>query len=393
MVSLRASPLAVREGAYAEGQSAYVATLAEALADRGHEVDVYTRRDAWERPAHSQMGPAVRVVHATAGPLRPLPEAELPSHVHAFARRLVRDWTSGPAPDVVHAHCWMSGAAAVIAARVAGVPVVQTFHTLAGGDEADPPERPPTEADLIGNVDLMTVTCRRRAEELVARGAPDDRVALVRPGVDTARFTPDGEAWPRMDHRRLLALGSMIGHKGVDTVIEALTDLPDCELVFAGGPPAASVRVDGEGRRLTALARDLGVDSRFHLTGSVGHDTVPAMLRSADVVVAVPDVRTCGLGALEAMSCGRPVVASPVDTLADSVDDGTTGLVVPPGDPDAVAAAVRKVTEDRTFAERIGAAGRERAVEHHDRQRTVQDVEDAYLAAMVLRRESPVEAV
>lgn len=386
MVSEHASPLAALGSADAGGQNVYVGALAAALADRGHRVDVYTRRDAWDLPPTVEMAPGVTVVHVSAGPARHIPKDELPPYMPTFGRRLARAWSSEPPPDVVHAHFWMSGTAAVPAAGAVGIPAVQTFHALGsvkkryqGVADTSPPDRIRAETQLCRDADLVVATCRDEVRELARLGAPEDRLRVVPCGVDTHHFTPDGDSWPRGERRRLLCLGRMVERKGIDTVIRALPQLPDAELLVAGGPPAAALGSDPEARRLSELAADLGVADRVHLLGSVTHVDVPALVRSAEVVLATPWYEPFGIVPLEAASCARPVVGSAVGGLLDSVLDGTTGLLVPPKDHAAVVAATRRLLDDERLRRSLGAAARRRAVAEYEWERVAERVEAVYL--------------
>src|SRR2546421_59780 len=129
MISEHASPLAALGGADAGGQNVHVAALATALARRGHEVTVFTRRDSAGAPDVVPLAPGVTVRHVPAGPFRPLPKDDLLRYMPAFADWLAARWREQP-PDVAHAHFWMSGFAALRAAADGPVPVVETFHAL-----------------------------------------------------------------------------------------------------------------------------------------------------------------------------------------------------------------------------------------------------------------------
>ncbi|HSI93836.1 MAG TPA: glycosyltransferase [Jiangellaceae bacterium] len=400
MVSEHASPLAVLGGADAGGQNVYVGALATALAARGHQVDVYTRRDAFDLPPEKELCPGVTVVHVTAGPPRRVPKDELLPHMPTFSRRLARSWSDpGRRPDVVHAHFWMSGTAAVPAARDVGVPVVQTFHALGavkrryqGSADTSPPERIQLETALCSWADTVLATCTDEVAELVRVGAARERVQVVPCGVDTGWFTPDGDAWPRGVRRRLLSLGRLVERKGVDTIIRALPHLPEAELLIAGGPPAADLPSDAETRRLAALATELGVADQVRLLGCVAHESVPALIRSADVVVTTPWYEPFGIVPLEAMSCARPVVGSAVGGLLDTVVDGVTGLLVPPRDPYAVTAAVQSLLANERRRAGFGRAARRRAVAEYDWARVADRVDQVYRSVAVSGAPS-VEAV
>jgi glycosyltransferase involved in cell wall biosynthesis len=129
----------------------------------------------------------------------------------------------------------------------------------------------------------------------------------------------------------------------------------------AGGPPAAELACDPEARRLTALAERAGVADRVRLLGRVGRGELPALYRSADLVVNVPWYEPFGIVPLEAMACGVPVVASAVGGLVDSVVDGVTGAHVPPRRPKLLAAAVGELLADPGRRAALGAAGARRA--------------------------------
>jgi glycosyltransferase involved in cell wall biosynthesis len=376
MVSEHASPLATLGGADAGGQNVHVAELARHLATEGHQVDVYTRRDCPDLPERVPLDDGVDVVHVDAGPPVPLPKDELLPWMDAMGDDLARRWLDPEQrPDVVHGHFWMSGLAAVRAARRSAtadggrVPVVQTFHALGsvkrrhqGAADTSPADRVRLEARLCRDVDRIVATCHDEVAELRALGAPVERVRVVPCGVDLGLFTPGTDRAAQEHHAglRLLSIGRLVERKGVATIVEALPELPDAELLVAGGPPADALHDDPEVARLRALAERLGVADRVRFLGAVAHGDVPALLRTVDVVVCTPWYEPFGIVPLEAAACGRPVVGSAVGGLLDTVVDGRTGLLVPPRDAAAVVAAVRRL-EDRKTRLRFGAAARLRA--------------------------------
>src|SRR5690606_5230327 len=360
MVSEHASPLAALGGEDAGGQNVHVAALAAALARRGHDVAVYTRRDDPELPEQVEMLPGVRVVHVPAGPARVLPKDHLLPYMPELGRWLARRWADGERPDVVHSHFWMSGLAALEAAEQVPVPLVHTYHALGtvkrrhqGAKDTSPAGRVEAEARIGATVDLVVATCRDELRELAAMGVPEDRVDVVPCGVDVKQFSPDSGRAPRREGmRRLVDVGRLVERKGVDTAVRALAHLPDTELVVVGG--AADQGEDPVARGLAELAEDLGVTDRLDLRGPVPRGEIPALIRSADVVVAVPWYEPFGIVPLEAAACGRPLVGSRVGGLLDSVADGRTGILVPPQDPDALADAIGQLLDDPARAEAMG---------------------------------------
>jgi D-inositol-3-phosphate glycosyltransferase len=364
LVSEHASPLAALGGADAGGQNVHVASLARALADLGCEVTVSTRADDPALPARVRAGPGVEVLHVPAGPARPVPKDDLWPHMPAFARQLRRRWRRRP-PDLVHSHFWMSGWAARAALDgIADRPLlVHTFHALGvvkrrhqGSADTSPADRLAVESTLLHEVDQVVATCRDEVDELTALGGRPDRITVVPCGIDPGAFRPAGPVRPpRGNRHRLVAVGRLVPRKGVDDVIAALPRLSAAELLVAGGPPADRLGADAEARRLTALARDLGVGDRVRLLGAVDRRAVPPLLRSADVVACVPWYEPFGIVPLEAMACGVPVVGSAVGGLLDTVDHRRTGLLVPPRDPAAVAAAVGRLLGSPSIRAQMGA--------------------------------------
>jgi glycosyltransferase involved in cell wall biosynthesis len=303
----------------------------------------------------------------------------------AFSDELAACWRD-ERPDVVHAHFWMSGMAALPAARALGVPIVQTFHALGsvkrrhqGAEDTSPAQRVAVESDLGASVDRVLATCREEVDELLALGVAADQATVVPCGVDVEHFRPSGPARSRGDRLRVLTVSRLVPRKGVDTVIGALGRLTDdVELVIAGGPPAAGLDDDPEVHRLRDRARAEGVADRVTFLGAVGQDALPALYRSADAVACVPVYEPFGLVPLEAMACGKPVVAAAVGGLADTVVDGVTGHHVPTGDPAAVAAALDALRRDPRRARAQGRAGRRRAVAEYGWDRVAAAHEHVY---------------
>lgn len=182
-------------------------------------------------------------------------------------------------------------------------------------------------------------------------------------GVDTALFQPEGtEATVRArfsipaEALLVISVGRLIGLKGVHVVIEALAAVPDAHFVVVGG--------GSDRERLERLAEARNVANRVHFLGEVPHQDLPAILRAANVFVQ-PSVgeEAFGISVAEAMACALPVIVSDGWGLREVVTDGETGLLAKPGDVAAWAASIRKLAADRTAATQIGQAARQRVVD------------------------------
>ena len=197
------------------------------------------------------------------------------------------------------------------------------------------------------------------------------------PEVNAASAAPDG-AGP------VLFVGRLVERKGVAHLIEAIARL---------GPTGPPLEIVGEGPErpaLQALAQRLGVGQRVVFRGKVApHELQGSYARAAVCVLpSVLDARgdTEGLGVvlLEAMNHGTPVIASRVGGIPDIVEDGVSGLLVPPGDPEALAAALRRLRDDPALARQLGEAGRRRLREQFSWPAIVQRWLDLY-AGLVTR--------
>lgn len=177
------------------------------------------------------------------------------------------------------------------------------------------------------------------------------RVPIVHCGVDPTEYVARAH---RGAGRRLLFTGRLARVKGVPVVLAALARLraryPDIELSLAGdGPDRAT---------LEAEARRLGVADRVRFLGYQSSDQVRSLLQDTDVFVLPSFAEGVPVVLMEAMASGVPVVATRVAGVAELVEDGVSGFVVPPGDVDALARAVETLFADPALRERFGAAGR-----------------------------------
>ncbi|MCO1654564.1 glycosyltransferase [Pseudonocardia humida] len=389
MVSEHASPLAGPGGPDAGGQNVHVRELSRALAAAGHRVRVHTRRDDPDLPDVVDMD-GVEVHHVTAGPARPLPKDRLVGHVPQLAEELQRAWRADP-PDLAHAHFWMSGLAASAAVRGLDVPLVQTFHALGhvkrrhqGEQDTSPNGRTPAEQVITRRADRIIATCEDEVFELLRLGGSRRHISVVPCGVDVDTFTPHGPALARGDRPRVVTVGRLVPRKGVDDVIAALARVPEAELLVGGGPPPGQdPTTDPELVRLRRVAARAGVADRVRFLGAVARADVPALLRSADVVVCAPWYEPFGMVPLEAMACGRPVVGTAVGGIRDTVVDGVTGVHVPPRRPRALAQALRELLGSRSARDSFGIAGRDRALARYSWPRIATATEAVYRDVLV----------
>ena len=315
-----------------------------------------------------QQGTRVSIVFFDDGPLRASFEAAgLDCHV-VGGRGVVRPQAlarmpallAAQAPDMVHLHGLRALGHVGPLARMLRIPVVYASHSVSAVKRVDYGSRARAycaiegwclnqfASAVIATSDTMRDDLARSAR---VRGVP---IHVIDPCIDLGRFpvvTLEARASARarygLDGAVIGAIGRLIRAKGHSVAVRALTRLPGVTLVIAGDGP--------ERENLDQLARELGVRERLRLLGDTSD--VAGVCHASDVVLYPSTEGIIGLAALEAMACGAPVVVSNQPGVTAFVDGGHTGVLVPPGDVEALADTVRGLLGDTDRAAALGAAG------------------------------------
>jgi rhamnosyl/mannosyltransferase len=192
-------------------------------------------------------------------------------------------------------------------------------------------------------------------------------------GIEVERFAP-ATGLRRPGPPRLLFVGRLRYYKGLDTLFQALPAIPQAQLTIVGtGPMQAAWQT---------LAQELGVAGRVNFAGDIDDAGLPEVYRQADIFVLPANARAeaYGLVLLEAMASGLPCVTTELGTGTSwIVQDGVTGLVVPPQDPAALAGAINRLLDDEPLRRQFGQAGLARARSEFSREVMVKRVEQIYM--------------
>lgn len=341
------------------GLAVHVRHLTEGLVARGHEVVVTGPADAHIRAPLEAAG----VRYETLPWLADVPAPGPDRRVLGGLRELV----SGVRPDVVHAHGQKAGLLARPVARRAGVASVYTPHSLVYRTQMARPRRAQRARYLVhrqverwlgARTEMLAACARDEADTAVRDGLlPRERTCVVEYGVDvdlTTAAAPELLSVPG-DGPLFGIVSTLRDQKGLPWLLEAL------EQLHAEGRPVRFAVV-GEGDMRDEVARRIAGGPLRETTRLVDFGgRVEPYLAALDVFVLPSLWEGMPISVLESMTFGLPVVATAVFGTPEAVEDGRTGILVPPRDAPALAEAMGRMAADAGLRERMGAAGREAA--------------------------------
>ena len=375
LVAQHATPLRPRTGSGPDSDDVGLSELTRKLAAHGHQVTVFAQKHQPDLPDQAELHDGVRVTHINAGPVPAdgdRDDASLLERVPAFSGPLRSHWQRDR-PDVVHALHWTSGLAALAAARDLGLPVVQEFSSLGVAERRDRAgQHDPVRADSAGaarirlepaigrSATAVVATHSGEVSDLARLGVHRSSIRVVPWGVDTDTFTPEGPVADRNGRPRLVTVADLREREALETLLRALTRVPGAELMVVGGPARDELPAHQAYVRLAGFAGTLGISDRVIFTGKIGRDAMPALLRSADLVVSTCQYEPSGTTSLQAMACGTPVIAPGIGGHVDAVVDGTTGILIPSGRPALLAQRIRQLLAHPMLLEAYGVAAADR---------------------------------
>ncbi|HVV97871.1 MAG TPA: glycosyltransferase [Rhodanobacteraceae bacterium] len=353
--------------------------LCEWTAARGHTVAalVHQRPGIWRTTRETLTGVDVRRVACIAAPVYTPISPTFPIALSRALREIE--------PDLLHVHLPNPSAFALLASRAARrVPWIVHWHADIPPDARDWRLRAgyalyrPFEQSILKRASAIVATSQAYLDASIALASWRSKATVIPLGVDDI-VLPEAQPdlWPSGTGLRLLAVGRLSHYKGFDVLIAALAQTPDARLLLIG---------DGEeAEALRRLAAAPSVAGRIRFAGATDDAMLQAAYATADALV-LPSLdrgEAFGLVLLEAMRARVPVIASaiPGSGIGEVVVDGESGLLVPPGDADALAAAIRSIG-DAALRRRLAIAGRERWENRFTLERAAQ----AWLALYADRR-------
>lgn len=351
------------ERAWGGGQAQLI-ELTRHLAERGHQQTVACRPDGALRPVLQGHGIAVC-------------DLRIRNDMDLIAAWRLRRVLQSHRVDVVHFQTARAHALAPWLPRRACF--VVTRHM-----DYRPHFTPRVRFLYNRSVDGVIAVSEAIADVLASSGVDRRRVRVIHVGIDCRRFNQPRDRraairarWGAAAHDLVLFTTAVLEpRKGHDVLLQAIADLCRAHL-----PVRWIVCGDGSQRtQLEARARDAGVAERVVFTGF--SPNVAELLTGADVFVLPSRFEGLGIAVIEAMAAGLPVIASRVGGIPEIVAAGETGLLVPAGEPAALAAAITRIAADREWAQALGSNGRQRALGQFSSTAMAAAVEAYYYALL-----------
>ena len=342
----------------------HVRTLAEAQAASGHEVTVLVTNPGELATTETLRG--VRVVRARR--LSTVASTPLSLHI-LFALRALK-------PDVTHLHFPypLGEISQLLAGRRRRY--VITYHSDVVRQRRLLFFYRPLLMRVLRQSQRIVATSQQYIDSSIFLSRLKEKCTVIPLSVDPQPFAEAVPLIPKADVPVILFVGRHRYYKGVDDLLLALRRLDARLLVGGDGPMRETWEL---------LAGELGMDHRVQFLGDVAADVLPALYASADIFVLPANSRAEAFGKvlLEAMAAGLPCITTELGTgTSYAVQDGITGFVVPPRQPDALSEAIRRLLSDGELRRAMGARGRERVCHHFTTESMVASVEKVYHAAL-----------
>ena len=362
----------------AGGQNVYVREVGEALAKRGWQVDMFTRKSNATQAVIVEHSPRCRTIRLVAGPEAFVPRDEIFNYLPDFVAQFQQfETNNGIQYPLVHTNYWLSSWVGMQLKKAQPIQQIHTYHSL-GAVKYRSVENIPA----IANTRLETEkVCLETAERIVATSPQEKEhmremvsdkgnIDIIPCGADIRRYGQLSRAQGRArigipnDSLMVFYVGRFDPRKGIETLVRAMSHSQllgkkDLRLIIAGG--SRKGQSDGfERERIEAIVNELGLGKYTTFTGQVSHEDLPYYFAAANISVVPSHYEPFGLVAIEAMASYTPVVASDVGGLKYTVVSEETGILCPPKDDKAFGLAIDRILSSPEWESQLARNARDR---------------------------------
>jgi D-inositol-3-phosphate glycosyltransferase len=309
-----------------------------------------------------------RVIHIPSGPHTPLSKVDILKRLPEFTSNMLEYIQKEHIVyTAIHSHYYLSGLVGKTLRKSLRIPVVMTFHTLGlmkelvsqSKDTGDPIERIPLERDLAHTLNHFVTSSNADKEYLMTLyDCPEAKISIIPPGVDTKLFRPMNKQAAKkyihadIDHHIILAVGRMDPVKGFDVLLFALKTLLQrnpslsdhvCLWIVGGDIEQQKDQWSKELQKLDVLRIELGLTTTVRFVPPQPQEALPYYYNAADVLVMPSHYESFGMVALEALSCGTPVITTDVTGISSILKESNQGRIVSANNPLTLATELQKV--------------------------------------------------
>jgi D-inositol-3-phosphate glycosyltransferase len=341
MLSIHSCPIGELGTKDTGGMSVYIRETAKELGQTGNHVDIYTRNHGLKHDEIVRLSENVRLIHIKGGDDSDMSKLAVYPHVNDFAATLEEiRFKEKIHYDIIHSHYWLSGLIGRLAQNWWDVPHIIMFHTLGliknnlNIGRPEPDFRICNEKAIVHTCDkIIAATAREKQDLIQLYKAASEKIGVIPCGVNTNLFHPIDKKNARkhlgydMDENIILYVGRVEPLKGIDRLLKSVSCLKDrmpIKLIIVGGDD----RDQPEMQEIINLAMTLKIIDSVDFAGRVIQDDLPLYYNAADALVVSSLYESFGLVALEALSCGTPVVSTAVGGMKTIIRERETGLLV-----------------------------------------------------------------
>ncbi|MDB9306014.1 glycosyltransferase family 4 protein [Nodularia spumigena] len=362
----------------AGGQNVYVRNVGEALAQLGWQVDTFTRKVSIEQETIVQLSQNCRTIRLAAGPVEFVPRDELLEYMPEFLANFLQFQKENQITyQLVHTNYWHSSWIGMQLKKIQGTQQIHTYHSLGAVKyntiETIPliaSQRLAVEKEVLETAECIVATSPQEKKHMRSLVSTQGNIEIIPCGTDIRRFGSVERPAARLElgiapeTKVVLYVGRFDRRKGIETLVRAVNESQlrgdnNLKLIIGGGStPGNSDGIERD--RIENIINELGMSEFTILPGRLSQEILPTYYAAADVCVVPSHYEPFGLVAIEAMASGTPVVASDVGGLQFTVINEITGLLAPPQDVAAFAAAIDRILLNPQWGKELGKAGRQR---------------------------------
>jgi glycosyltransferase involved in cell wall biosynthesis len=362
----------------AGGQNVYVRYVGEALSQQGWQVDMFTRRVSSEQQSIVEHTAHCRTIRLAAGPQEFIPRDEIFEFLPEFVQGFLDFQQQLESPYLlIHSNYWLSSWVGMELSKKLSIPQAHTYHSLGAVKYKSISTIPliakmrlAVEKTCLETVNRVVATSPQERDHMRSLVSARGNIDIIPCGTRIDHFGTVTQAEARQalgiapDEKVVLYVGRFDPRKGIETLVRAVHSCQarathKVRLIIGGG--SRSGHSDGDERdRIESIVADLGIETITQFPGRLSQEDLPTYYAAADVSVVPSHYEPFGLVTIEAMACGTPVVGSDVGGLQFTVVPEQTGLLAPPKDVAAFAAAIDRILLNPEWRNTLGQAARKR---------------------------------